>query len=305
MTPPIESLDIHANGLRFAVRAAGEGPLVLCLHGFPDSAHTFDDLLPRLAAEGYRAVAPFMRGYAPTAAPRDGDCRVPTLARDVLGLADALGSQRFSLVGHDWGSVIALTTAAMAPVRVERVVAAAVPPLRWFLANMRPAQILRSWYIGYFQLPGWPETHLGLSDGRFIEWIWRRWAPEWDFTEADIAPVRAALATRTARRAVLGYYRGLPGALLSLRRASRRGWLIAPPRQSTLCIYGERDGCIGPEMWRGVTGSDCRVAGLAAGHFMHREQPEAFAGMVTDFLSEGGMNAALRPGRQSDAQPPA
>lgn len=292
MNGPVESFDITANGLRFAVRATGEGPLVLCLHGFPDSAHTFNDLLLRLAAEGYRAVAPFMRGYAPTAAPRDGDCRVTTLGRDVLGLADALGVQRFSLVGHDWGSVIALTTAAMAPVRVERVVAAAVPPLRWFLANMRPAQILRSWYIGYFQLPGWPETHLGLSDGRFIEWLWRRWAPDWDFSEADIAPVRAALATRAARRAALGYYRGLPGALLSLRRARRRRWLVGRPSVPSLCVYGERDRCIGPEMWRGVTGNDCRVAGLPAGHFMHREQPAAFARMVTDFLSSGGMNSA-------------
>ena len=84
---------VEANGLNFAYLEDGSGPLVLMLHGFPDTAHTWDDLRPRIAAQGYRAVSPYMRGYHPTAIP-DRDADQETLARDVLALIEALGADR-------------------------------------------------------------------------------------------------------------------------------------------------------------------------------------------------------------------
>ncbi|MFZ3291893.1 alpha/beta fold hydrolase, partial [Mycobacterium sp.] len=82
---------VEANGLKFAYLEEGSGPLVLMLHGFPDTAHTWDDLRPRIAAKGYRAVSPFTRGYHPTAIP-DRDADGVTLARDALALIEALGA---------------------------------------------------------------------------------------------------------------------------------------------------------------------------------------------------------------------
>jgi pimeloyl-ACP methyl ester carboxylesterase len=105
---------VEANGLRFAYREQGAGPLVLLLHGFPDTPSTWDDVRPRLAAKGYRAVSPFMRGYRPTAIPeRDAD--METIARDVLGLIEALGEKSAIVVGHDWGAAAAYGATSIAP----------------------------------------------------------------------------------------------------------------------------------------------------------------------------------------------
>src|SRR5437660_10618025 len=100
---------ITANGVDFAYLAEGadrDGPLALCLHGFPDTAWGWRYLLPELAAAGYRAVAPFLRGYAPTSVPADGRYQVGALASDAIALHDALGGdERAVLIGHDWGAM--------------------------------------------------------------------------------------------------------------------------------------------------------------------------------------------------------
>src|SRR5512136_420172 len=96
---------VRANGVRFATLEAGDGPLVLCLHGFPDHARSFRHQLPVLAAAGYRAVAPFMRGYAPTESPPEGSYHTAALAEDVLALIDALGYSQAYVFGHDWGAL--------------------------------------------------------------------------------------------------------------------------------------------------------------------------------------------------------
>ena len=102
----IEQRVVTVNDVEFTCLAAGDdGPLALCLHGFPDSAHTYRYLLPRLAAGGYRAVAPFMRGYAPTAVPADGRYQTGMLAMDAIGLHEALGGDGDAvIIGHDWGA---------------------------------------------------------------------------------------------------------------------------------------------------------------------------------------------------------
>src|SRR5208283_1922938 len=99
---------IRANGLKFAYVAEGNGPLVILLHGFPDNANTWSHQLPALAAAGFHAVAPFLRGYAPSEIPRDGYYDKATLATDVAELIRALGGGRqVHLVGQDWGAIIA------------------------------------------------------------------------------------------------------------------------------------------------------------------------------------------------------
>ena len=155
MTTPIESIEIARAGWSQTVRRCGQGPLALCLHGFPDSAHTWDDLLPALAGAGYHAAAPFMRGYAPSGVPADGRYDATALAGDVIALANELApGERFYVVGHDWGAVSAYAAASAAPARLAAMVTAAVPPTGRFLATMGPAQMRRSWYMGFFRYPG-------------------------------------------------------------------------------------------------------------------------------------------------------
>src|SRR5690349_2263747 len=121
---------ITANGVEFAYLEAGAGdgrPLALCLHGFPDSAHSFRHLLPALADAGYHAVAPWMRGYAPTEVPADGRYQGGAIAADAIALHEALGGDGDAvIIGHDWGAVATYGAAAFAPERWRKVVTMAV-----------------------------------------------------------------------------------------------------------------------------------------------------------------------------------
>src|SRR5215813_26829 len=146
---------VRANDLDFAIVEAGSGPLALCLHGFPDSAHTWRHLLPALADAGFHAVAPFMRGYAPTGIPADGEYQIGALAADAVALHEALGGDGNAvLIGHDWGAETAYPAAAHAPERWRRLVTLAVPP-----AGLDPVlftnydQLKRFFYIFLFRDP--------------------------------------------------------------------------------------------------------------------------------------------------------
>ena len=105
---------VDANGLTFHYLEAGEGPTVLALHGFPDHARSYRHQLTALAKAGYRGVAPYMRGYAPTEIPDDGYFGIRTLAQDAVALADALSDEPIVLMGHDWGAAAAHTAAVLA-----------------------------------------------------------------------------------------------------------------------------------------------------------------------------------------------
>lgn len=279
---------VRANGLRFAYQTVGppDGPLALCLHGFPDTPHTFRHLLPRLAEAGFRAVAPWMRGYAPTEAPAGRRVTRDTLAADVNALHRALGGDdRAVLVGHDWGAYAAYRAAAAAPDRWRRVVTLAVPPDRALAgANRDPAQVRRSWYLLALQAPG-AERWLARDDLALTGRLWRDWSPGYDPTD-DLAHVRTSLRGADNRRAALGYYRALGTRVL---RRGVVGAVVPPPAQPTLCLHGSDDGCIGvryAEAARSVlTHPASRVEVVPdAGHFLHLERPEVVEATVLGFL---------------------
>src|SRR5215472_18366252 len=114
--------NVTANNIDFHFVELGAGPLVLCLHGFPDNAYTYRYLLPVLAEAGFRAVAPFMRGYAPTGKPPDNRFESILLGQDALALIGAFGANEAFVVGHDWGGLATLASAVLAPERVHRIV---------------------------------------------------------------------------------------------------------------------------------------------------------------------------------------
>ncbi|MES0875152.1 alpha/beta fold hydrolase [Sinimarinibacterium thermocellulolyticum] len=273
--------------VELAYLSCGAGPLVLCVHGFPDTAYSFRPVMRRLAQAGYRAVAPFLRGYAPSGLAADGDYRLTTIADDLLALIDALGAERAVLVGHDWGAAAAYVAAARAPARVPAIVAAAVPHLRRFLLRPTLRQLVRSRYMGYFQIPRIPEARIVRDDFAWLRALIRRWSPRWGFTDADLAPVIATLSRPAYCSAALAYYRALPRTL-----ADRQLWklLLAPLPVPAKLICGVNDGCIGAEMFEDQAqyfGAGYELARIeGAGHFMHCEQPLRFADEVIGFLDK-------------------
>lgn len=144
-------------------------PVALCLHGFPDTAYGWRKVAPRLAESGWHVVAPFMRGYAPSSIPADGSYHVGALMHDALRVRSAAGgTERDVIIGHDWGAIAATGLAAMPDSPFAKAVIMSVPPSAAFrplgrvpergrLLRELPHQLLRSWYILYFQLPWLPE----------------------------------------------------------------------------------------------------------------------------------------------------
>lgn len=283
-TDEIKHCRIASNGLDVGYVSRGEGPLVMFIHGFPDTYRGFLPILDQVAAAGYRAVAPALRGYAHSAIAPDGDYRVEASAKDALGLADALGVDRFSIVGHDWGAVTAYATSNLAPVRIVRMITAGVPHTGHFLLNIRLRQLIRSGYMLRFQLPWLAEWEIPRKDFAWIEQLIREWSPGWNFGEAEMRPLKENFQDPQRLKAALSYYRQLPHSLIS--SLSRR-LIFAPVTTPTRMLYGLRDGCIGPELFqnqekRFAKGLD--LIPLDAGHFMQWEQPELFAKLVIDFL---------------------
>src|SRR5438445_4208078 len=137
---------VTANGLKFAYLEQGSGPLVLLVHGFPDTAHTWDRTMAELAKAGFRAVAPFTRGYHPTAIPADGKYDVETLGRDLLALIEALGAQQAIVVGHDWGAAASYAAASLGPERVALLVTLAIPHPRSLKPTPRALWAIRHFF---------------------------------------------------------------------------------------------------------------------------------------------------------------
>jgi pimeloyl-ACP methyl ester carboxylesterase len=292
-TTGISEGTVEANGLRFGYLAAGDsGPLALCLHGFPDSAWTWRHLLPLLADAGYRAVAPWLRGYAPTSVPDDGVYQLAMVGRDVSGLNAALGGDSDAvLIGHDWGAVAAYAAVHDTPWR--RLVTLAVPPTGAVTAGFFSYdQLQRSWYMFLFQHP-LAEMAVQMGDLEFIDRLWADWSPGYDATE-DLAHAKAAHGDPANLAAALGYYRATLGnvglsadpTVTALQTASG-----GPVPLPTLYLHGRTDGCMGADLAEAarpfLTADGSAVVVVDdAGHFLHLERPEIVNGLILDFLHE-------------------
>jgi pimeloyl-ACP methyl ester carboxylesterase len=259
---------VEANGLKFAYLEEGSGPLVLMLHGFPDTAHTWDDLRPRIAANGYRAVSPFMRGYHPSAIPgRDTDQE--TLARDPLALIEALGARDAIVIGHDWGASAAYGAAALGPDQVTKLFVTGIP----HPAALKPS-LKKLWgarHFAAYKLPGAP-GRFARNDFAALPAIYRRWSPTWSPDAEEFDAVRACFSNRASLNAAFGYYRKLS----PIPSASLRTRITVP----VVAFAGLDDPIVEPSDYRGAARmfeSEYIVEEVRGGHFMHREYPEAFA----------------------------
>jgi pimeloyl-ACP methyl ester carboxylesterase len=290
MGAAISTSTTSANGVEFTYLECGEGPLALCLHGFPDSAHTWRHLLPCLAEAGYRAVAPFMRGYAPTSVPADGLYQSGALSADANALHDVLGGDADAvLVGHDWGAPAVYGAAGSAPERWRRVVGMAIPPGpalgTAFVTNSE--QLKRSWYVFFFQHP-LADAVVPADDLAFVDLLWRDWSPGHDSID-DAADAKACLADAANLTAALGYYRATLGdgprhpAYDEIQTAG-----AAELTQPTLYLHGREDGCIGVDVAEAArTMSPWATVEVIddAGHFLQLERPDVVNQRIVEFLT--------------------
>ena len=282
---------VSANGIEFAFLEQGEGPLALCVHGYPDTAYTWRHLLPELAAAGYRAVAPFNRGYAPTSLAADGVYQSGVLGADANALHEALGGDSDAvIIGHDYGAMAVYAAAHLDGSRWRKLVAAAVPPGPVVAEGFMSYEQLRmSWYI-FFQLTPLADLVVGMNDYEFIEKLWLDWSPGFD-PSTDLDHFRAAMPDHDHLVAALSYYRQtLDPTLQSPDYAEAQTGVFELPTLPLLYLHGENDGCMSSAIAAksaDVLEAPSRFEMIAdAGHFLQLEQPETFNRLVLDFLAE-------------------
>lgn len=244
---PLERHWVDGEEVRLHVRAAGpeDGPLVVLLHGFPEFWYGWRHQIPALAEAGYRVVVPDQRGYNRSDAPRAvAAYDVGVLVDDVCAVLDAAGCDRASVVGHDWGAMVAWHLAHARPERLGRLAILNVPHPHVFRKTLRarPAQVLRSTYALFFQVPALPEWLLGRNDGQGLVTM-LRWSGHPDtFDDADLAFYRRAWRRPGRLRGMFNWYRA------AARRALRAAPPSAPLDVPTLVVWGAQDVALSEQM---------------------------------------------------------
>jgi pimeloyl-ACP methyl ester carboxylesterase len=275
---------IDANGIRFHYRTDGAGPLVVLLHGFPQTSHEYRHLVPALARAGYRAVAPDMRGFGETSRPaRIDDYALQTLGDDVAALVGALGESKAHLLGHEWGAIVAAEAALSHPDKVDRLIlvngAPAITLGRAIHHSWR--QRIRSSYILFFRTPRLPEWWLTVGHGLFMRLL----LPD-VVSAKDLAIYREAICQPRAAWAGLAYYRSIAHTIQN--DADRlRGKRITSP---TLVLWGERDRSLRRDLtnWldRQFTDPPRKVFYPEVGHWVIEARPDEVARAVIGFIDE-------------------
>jgi pimeloyl-ACP methyl ester carboxylesterase len=265
----VEIKFVTARGLRFAYLEEGTGPLVLLVHGFPDTAYGWDATMPALAKSGYRVVAPFTRGIHPTQIPEDGKYDIESLGRDLLALIEALGETQAIIVGHDWGAGAGYVAASLGPERVRLLVTMAIPHPGGVLRTPRVGWALRHFIsLSRAKAP----ARLRVNDFALLDELVARWSPAWKAIPAsETARVKASYSEPGVVEAALGYYRAV--SLIRIPAISK-----AKVDVPAIVFAGEHD-VISPRIFekaRHMFTKSYEVVQVPGGHFMHREHPQHF-----------------------------
>jgi pimeloyl-ACP methyl ester carboxylesterase len=265
------------DGQTFVFADEGAGPLVVLIHGFPDTPHGWGPTAGALVDAGYRVVRPWLRGYHPDTVVEGRPYDVLTISSDPVRLLDAIGERQAILVGHDWGSIMVFGAAALHPDRLRAVVPIALPHLSFL-----PRDPLTTWAARHFfvlKLP-WAAWLMRRSDFAYLERLYRRWAPGWRGAARDrtVGAAKAALADERVLRGSLAYYRALsPKAPPEFgARSPVPGLVVADTTDVALDCFEESAGMLGD-------GSQV-LEFEGAGHWPHREHEPEFIRRLLDFL---------------------
>lgn len=290
--PALSYRQILANQLSFRVAMAGTGDrLVLCLHGFPESALSWRYQIHPLAEAGYRVWAPDLRGYGETTRPVSLKAySIESFLHDIDGLLTAAGMSRAILVGHDWGGIIAWYYALRYPERLEALVILNAPHPACFEREIRHwRQLHRSWYMGMFQVPWLPEAIMSMSHGYLIGKIFERLMIHREHMPDDIVEIyRRQACVPGALTAMLNYYRAALRGGGALRQRALGYPQIEIP---TLVVWGRQDHALTAHNLDELNcfASDLTTITVAdAGHFVHEDQPDQVTTQLVTWLQRIG-----------------
>jgi pimeloyl-ACP methyl ester carboxylesterase len=257
---------------------SGDGPPVVLFHGFPDHPRSWDGARAALAGAGFRAIAPYLRGYHPATVVEGRGYSAREIAEDAGALLDALDLPSATLVGHDWGASVVWGAAALTPERVDALVPIAIP----HPATLKPTPAL-AWFARHFagfKMP-WAEAMARRNDFAYIEGLYGRWSPSWTGPERDasVARVKAAFADPVVLHHALEYYRALS--------PKRPPELEAPITARTLVVGGSEEPFDAAyAATPGHVEGPCEVLIVpGAGHWPHREGEAEFVERLLAFLS--------------------
>ncbi|MET0383187.1 MAG: alpha/beta hydrolase [Burkholderiaceae bacterium] len=285
MSPTIGKLTIAANAMSFHALAAGpaDGPLMLMLHGFPETSHGWSKQIVPLAEAGLRVVAPDLRGIGLSSKPAGiGAYRVDALAADVAAMIRALGRERACIVGHDWGGVVAWHLAEHHADVVERVAILGAPHPAVFSSYLlrHPWQAGKSWYLAFFQLPWAPEAILGAANFEWLAQALTTTSRPGAFSSVDLRVYREAWSQPGALTGMINWYRALPLG----SKAPRPDALITMPVR---LLWGDKDTVLEPGL------AEASIARCGAGevfhlpdatHWLQHEEPARVNALLLDFM---------------------
>jgi len=294
MTPsgihsPLEYRVVHVNGIGLHVVLAGppSGKPLIFLHGFPEFWFAWRFQIDHFASLGYRVIVPDQRGYNLSDKPAGiASYSIDLLARDVVGVLGALTDSKAFVVGHDWGAAVAWYLAARYSERIIRTAMLSVPHPRVFMKNlmMNPAQLRRSWYILFFQLPWVPEATLRRRNWALLVRALRDTSPPGIFSNSDMERYKESWATKGALTAMLNWYRAAllcPSKLALDPKASR----VKVP---ALLIWGKKDQFVGEAMARESLHycDDGHLEILeTATHWLQHEEPVRVNDLLAQFFA--------------------
>jgi pimeloyl-ACP methyl ester carboxylesterase len=269
---------VNANGIEIAYFDEGEGPLVIMLHGFPDTAHTWDAIAPQIAAAGFRTVRPFLRGYAPSGIPAM-DADSVTIGQDVIALIDALGYETAIVIGHDWGALATYAAANLEPTKITKIVTLAIPHPRTYLTH--PDAANSSPHFAELAKPD-AAMIVAADDFQWIDDEIAVWSPGWQVPDGELEPVKNAFTAPGSLDAAIGYYRSFAATPLP------PAVLFDQTTVPALCFSGMNDGAGDQTPFEDQADAftvPIEVVTLPTGHFIHREAEAEVTQKILAFLA--------------------
>ncbi|MGH1371061.1 MAG: alpha/beta fold hydrolase [Cellvibrionaceae bacterium] len=284
----MDRIQMDRDGLTLTALIGGDGPLVVLMHGFPDTHESWSNQWERLVKAGYRCLVPVMRGYETGSARAEvAHYATEQIVDDVMAWLDQLNVGAAHIVGHDWGAVNAYLVATTYPRRVLSLTTLAIPHVSGIRAGIKrhPIQIINSSYMLLFQWRGLAEWIVSRRDFAFIDYLWRRWSPNLSSSRDDTLRVKQALRQPGVLTATLNYYR----ALFSSRHRPSQKVMSRTLEVPTLMIAGETDACMNVGLYDYIDptffADEWQIERLPiAGHFMQLEAPDQVSDLIVRWL---------------------
>ena len=276
---------IETNGIKLHIVQKGdsESPLVLLLHGFPEFWYGWRQQIDFLAGMGFRVVVPDQRGYNLSDKPKGIDAyRIDNLTLDIIGLIDALNYKKATIIGHDWGGMIAWQLAIKYPERLEKLIILNIPHPKVMKKTLLTSwrQKRKSWYIFFFQIPGLPELISSRINFALLRKVLIKSSRRGTFSETDLKQYQEAWSKKNALRSMINWYRA---AFRTMFEKSVKSYIDIP----TLLIWGMKDFALISDMAQPSIDL-CRKGRLVfieeASHWVQHEEPDRVNSLIKDYL---------------------